>query len=59
MNLFFPGEAVVARAHEIVPNLVVAECLRGSKHIPTKVALGHINDEILAFLEGHDGRLFA
>jgi pimeloyl-ACP methyl ester carboxylesterase len=56
---FFPGEAVVARAQEIVPNLVVAECLRGSRHIPTKAALGHVNEEILAFLEGHDGRLFS
>jgi pimeloyl-ACP methyl ester carboxylesterase len=26
-DVFFPGEAVVARAREIVPNLVAAECL--------------------------------
>ncbi len=57
-DVFFPGEAVVARAREIVPNLVTAECLRGSRHLPTKAALGHVNEEILAFLEGHDGRLF-
>jgi pimeloyl-ACP methyl ester carboxylesterase len=55
---FFPGDEVVARAQEMVPNLVVAECLRGSRHIPTKTALGHVNKEILAFLEGHDGRIF-
>jgi pimeloyl-ACP methyl ester carboxylesterase len=57
-DVFFPGTAVVTRAQEIVPNLVVAECLRGSRHIPTKAALGHVNDELLAFLEDHDGRLF-
>ena len=57
-DVFFPAEAVVAHAHEIVPNLVTAECLRGCKHIPTKAALGHINEEILAFLEGHGDRLF-
>jgi pimeloyl-ACP methyl ester carboxylesterase len=56
-DAFFPGEAVMARAQEIVPNLVTAECLRGCKHIPTKAAFEHINEEILAFLEGHDGRL--
>jgi pimeloyl-ACP methyl ester carboxylesterase len=57
-DVFFPGEAVVARAQETVPNLVVAERLKGSRHIPTKAALGHVNDEILAFLEDHEGRLF-
>jgi hypothetical protein len=56
-DVFFPGEAVVARAQEIVPNLVAAECLRDSRHIPTKAALGHINEEVVAFLEGHDGWL--
>lgn len=55
-DVFFPGGAVVARAQEIVPNLVVAECLRGSRHIPTKAALGHVNEEILTFLEGHGDR---
>ena len=57
-DLFFPGEAVVARAREILPNLVAAECLRGCRHIPTKAALGHINEEILTFLKRHDDRLF-
>jgi hypothetical protein len=55
-DVFFPDDAVVARAQVIVPNLVVAECLRGSKHVPTKAALGRVNEEILAFLEDHDGR---
>jgi hypothetical protein len=57
-DVFFPGEAVVAHAQEIVPNLVTAECLRGCKHIPTKAALGHVNEETLIFLEGYGGRLF-
>ncbi len=48
----------MACAQEIFPNLVVAECLRGSSHIFTKAALGHVNEEILNFVEAHDGRLF-
>ncbi len=57
-DVFFPGEAAVARAREIVPNLVVAGCLRGCRHIPTKAALGHVNEEILNFLKRHGDRLF-
>ena len=51
-DVFFPAEAVMSRAQEIVPNLVSAECLRGCKHIPTRAALGHVNEQILTFLEG-------
>jgi pimeloyl-ACP methyl ester carboxylesterase len=51
-DVFFPAEAVIARAQGIVPNLVSAECLRGCKHIPTRAALGHVNEQILTFLEG-------
>jgi pimeloyl-ACP methyl ester carboxylesterase len=57
-DVFFPGDAAVARAQKIVSNLVTAECLRGCKHIPTKAALGHVNEEILTFLEGQGDRLF-
>jgi pimeloyl-ACP methyl ester carboxylesterase len=57
-DVFFPGEAVVARAQEIVSNLVVAECLGDSRHIPTNAALAHVNEETLAFLEGHESQLF-
>jgi pimeloyl-ACP methyl ester carboxylesterase len=56
-DVFFPGDAVVARAREIVPNLVAAECIRGCRHIPTKAALEHINEEILIFLKRHGSRL--
>jgi pimeloyl-ACP methyl ester carboxylesterase len=52
-DVFFPGDAVVARAREIVPNLVVAECLRDCRHVPTKTALEHVNEKILALLERH------
>ena len=57
-DVFFPGDAVVNRAREIVPNLVAAECLRGCRHIPTKAALGHINEETLGILERYGSRLF-
>src|SRR5918995_1279737 len=52
-DVFFPGDAVVARAREIVPNLVVAECLRDCRHVPTKTALEHVDETILALLERH------
>ncbi len=58
-DVFFPGAAVVARAREIVPNLVAAECLRGCKHIPTQAVLERVDEEILAFLEAHGGRISA
>ena len=57
-DVFFPGEAVVDRAREIVPNLVAAECLRGCRHSPTRAALGHVNEEILTFLKRYSDRLF-
>jgi hypothetical protein len=50
-DVFFPGDVVVARAREIVPNLVVAECLRDCRHVPTKTALEHVNKKILVLLE--------
>jgi hypothetical protein len=51
---FFPGEAVLARAREIFANLAYAECLQGCRHVPSKAALGRVNQEIRAFLGGSD-----
>src|SRR5215217_4817205 len=48
---FFPGEAVLARAREIFVNLAHAECLQGCRHVPSKAALGRVNEEIRAFLQ--------
>jgi pimeloyl-ACP methyl ester carboxylesterase len=52
-DVFFPGDAVVTRVREIVPNLVVAKCFRGCRHIPTKATLDHVNKKILALFERH------
>lgn len=49
-DVFFPGRAVVARAREIIPNLAAAECLEGSRHIPSPVTFANINERIAAFL---------
>lgn len=49
-DLFFPGEEVVKRAKEIVPNLATAECLRGCRHVPSAEAFVYINAKIGAFL---------
>jgi pimeloyl-ACP methyl ester carboxylesterase len=49
-DIFFPGEGVIKRAREIIPNLVFAEILEGSLHIPSRSAFAHINEEIEDFL---------
>ena len=53
-DAFFPARAVLPRAREIFPNLVLAECLEGCRHIPSDAALGQVNEHILAFFAGPD-----
>jgi pimeloyl-ACP methyl ester carboxylesterase len=48
---FFPAEAALARSRELFANLAHAECLRGCRHVPSKAALGRVNEEIWAFLQ--------
>ena len=50
-DVFFPGEAVVRRAGEIVPNLVGAEILEGCRHVPSRRSLTHINTRIAKLLQ--------
>lgn len=50
-DIFFPGDRVVARAQEIVPNLMAAEVLPGSRHIPSREGFRFVNETILQFLE--------
>ena len=47
---FFPGDAVVARAEEVFPNLVAAKCLAG-RHVPSRATFEYINAKIQEFLE--------
>ena len=49
---FFPARAVLPMAREIFPNLALAECLEGCRHIPSKAELGRVSKRILAFLAG-------
>lgn len=53
-DAFFPAGAVLPRAREIFPNLVVAEFLEGCRHIPSKAGLGRVNERVLAFLAGSE-----
>lgn len=46
---FFPGEAIIARARRIFPDLA-AELLVGSRHVPSRRAFARVNERILAFL---------
>ena len=52
-DAFFAG-AVLPQAREIFPNLALAEILEGCRHVPSKAALGRVNERILAFLAGPD-----
>jgi pimeloyl-ACP methyl ester carboxylesterase len=49
-DVFFPARRVLARAEEIFPNLVSAECLKGCRHVPYGLVLSHLNGDIRAFL---------
>jgi len=53
-DAFFAARAVLPRASEIFPNLVLAEILEGCRHVPSKEALALVNERILAFLAGPD-----
>lgn len=52
---FFPGEAVLTRAREILPNLAHAECLKGCRHIPSRAAFERVNATIRTFLRDPEG----
>lgn len=49
-DVFFPARSVLPRARSVFPNLAHAECLKGSRHIPSRAALERINERIRAFL---------
>ena len=48
---FLPAEAVLARSRELFASLAHAERLRGCQHVPSKAALGRVNEQIRAFLQ--------
>jgi len=52
---FFPADAVLARAQELFANLAHAEQLEGCRHVPSRAALGRVNEEIRAFLRASEG----
>ncbi|MCP8970386.1 alpha/beta fold hydrolase [Ectobacillus ponti] len=49
-DIFFPGEGVVAKAKEVLPNLV-SHHLYEMGHFPAEQQLKEINEEILLFLQ--------
>lgn len=50
-DIFFPSEAVIPRAKEIILNLIAAESLKGSNHFPPKQTIAYINQRIKTFLD--------
>ena len=49
-DVFFPGKAVVARAQQVIPNLVAAEVIEGSTHMIPIRYHAFIQDRIRTFL---------
>lgn len=49
-DLFFPAEAMIPRAREIIPNLVAAETLSGCRHVPSKRTFAYVNGRTSDFL---------
>lgn len=50
-DIFFPGEAVLERAKEVVPNLISAELLENCRHIPSREVFALINRKTREFLQ--------
>ncbi len=50
-DIFFPGEAVIERAKEVIPNLVSTELLENCRHIPSGEAFALINEKARQFLQ--------
>jgi len=50
-DVMFPGKAVINRAKEIIPNLIVAECLKDGTHLSSTSDLKYINKRLMEFLE--------
>jgi pimeloyl-ACP methyl ester carboxylesterase len=51
-DVFFPGEQVIQRAKEIIPNLISGN-LYDMGHFPSEERLRQINQDIKHFLEKH------
>ncbi|MFX0077088.1 MAG: alpha/beta fold hydrolase, partial [Candidatus Hermodarchaeota archaeon] len=51
-DILFPGELVVRRAKEIIPNLVTAECIEGP-HTPTNQMREYINEKAIIFFSNN------
>ncbi len=54
-DVLFPGAAVVARARAVLPNLVGAELLPGSGHIPSASAFAGLRARLAAFFDACEG----
>src|SRR5215212_7663131 len=51
-DALFPARVVLPRAREVFPNLALAQTREGCRHVPSKAALGRVNERVLAFLAG-------
>jgi pimeloyl-ACP methyl ester carboxylesterase len=49
-DAMFPGDAVIQRGREIIPNLVAAECLKGGTHYSSRQDMATIIQRIREFI---------
>ncbi len=49
-DVMFPGDAVVRRAKEVIPNLVAAECLKGVTHYSSSQDMATILNRVRGFM---------
>ena len=49
-DAFFPARSVLPRARSVFSNLAHAECLKGCRHVPSRMALERVNEHIREFL---------
>jgi len=49
-DVFFPANKINSQAKKIIPNLILAETLKGNNHFPSSRSLDNINNRIIKFL---------
>ena len=49
-DVMFPGDAVIRRAREVIPNLAAAECLKGGTHYSSHQDMATILSRIRSFM---------
>lgn len=49
-DIFFPANRINSKAKKIIPNLILAETLKGNNHLLSSRSLEYVNDQIIKFI---------